>query len=362
MDDWSAKSKAIWAPINCNMETLLHILLQHHPLGSLSEFRNNSLIALQQRSPHATSLTPHFFSHGDTLCDRKSRKISHLIHRATGLQIPGTPLPIYPYPCQDPDSHPMRTGTSQRPAGLNKLARSTSFVLTIYTNPYPQGHSGLQNYGNPLASAPILFVKEDTLPVYNLLHQSFSDNHQKSHIAEIAAVPTPTAPDTDQTDTTPTPPPGPRTLWASDQDAGDALLKWQKAILIQHGQDTGFTQAPIRAGLESTRTSGSEKYKGHVLQVLIEVSPTESTGNTVLKALMECYLLRSTVPASDTLHYTLGEYPSNLVWAQDQTPEHSLHLNAMTGRKNFPVLQGQTRMDYAGRFHHPCVPSSSRHG
>jgi len=46
-------------------------------------------------------------------------------------------------------------------------------------------------------------------------------------------------------DTTPTPPPGPCRLWASDQDAGDALLEWQKVILIQHGQDTGFTQAPI---------------------------------------------------------------------------------------------------------------------
>ena len=108
----------------------------------------------------------------------------------------------------------MRTGTSQRPAGLNELARSTSFVLTIYTIPYPQGHSGLQNYGHPLASAPFLLDKEDALPVYSLMHQSFSDIRQESHIPETAAVPTLTAPDTDQTDTTPTPPPGPRRLWA----------------------------------------------------------------------------------------------------------------------------------------------------
>jgi len=128
----------------------------------------------------------------------------------------------------------MRTGTSQRPAGLNELAHGTSFVLTIYTIPYPQGHSGLQNNGNPLASAPFLLDKEDVSPVYSLMHQSFSDNSQKSHIAETAAEPTLTAPDTDQTDTTPTPPPGPRRLWASDQDAGDVLLKWQKVILIQH--------------------------------------------------------------------------------------------------------------------------------
>ena len=104
-------------------------------------------------------------------------------------------------------------------------------------------------------------------------------------------------------------------------------------ILIQHGQDTGFTQAPIRTGLESARTSGTEKYKGHVVQVLIEVSPTESIGNTVHKALMECYPLQSTVPAPDTLHYTLGKFQSNLVWAQEQTPEHSLHLHALRGRE-----------------------------
>jgi len=157
MDDWSTSSKASWALINCNMATFLHILLQRHPLGSLSEFRINSLIALQQRSPHP-------------LVDRRSRKISHLIHRATGLQLPGTPLPLYSHPCQDPESHLIRTGTSQRPARLNELVRSTSFVLTIYTIPYPQGHSGLQNYGNPLASSSFLFDKEDPLPIYNLMH------------------------------------------------------------------------------------------------------------------------------------------------------------------------------------------------
>jgi len=170
MDDWSTSSKASWAPINCNMATLLHILLQRHPLGSLSEFRINSPITLQQRSQHGTSLGPQCFNHGDNPVDRRSRKISHLIHRATGLQLPGTPLPLYSHPCQDPESHPIRTGTSQRPARLNELVRSTSFVLTIYTIPYPQGHSGLQNYGNPLASSSFLFDKEDPLPIYNLMH------------------------------------------------------------------------------------------------------------------------------------------------------------------------------------------------
>jgi len=100
MDAWSTTAIASWAPINCNVETLLHILPQHHPLGSLSEFRNNSMIALQQRSPPGTTLAPHFFNQGDTKGERRSRKISHLIHRATSLQIPGTPKRSgYSYPC-----------------------------------------------------------------------------------------------------------------------------------------------------------------------------------------------------------------------------------------------------------------------
>jgi len=107
----------------------------------------------------------------------------------------------------------------------------------------------------------------------------------------------------------------------------------QRVILIQDGRDKGFTQAPTRAGLESIRTAGTEEYKGHVLEVQIEVSPTESIGNTVHKILLECYLQRSTVPAPDTLYYTLGEFPSNLVWAQEQTTEHSIQLNAMIGRE-----------------------------
>jgi len=315
MDDWSNRAIASWAPINCNMETLLHILLQQHALGSLSEFRNNSMVALQQHSPLGTTLTPHFFNHGDTECGRKSRKISHLINHATSLQIPRTPLHSrHSYPCQDTDSHPARTGTSQRPKLLNEVVCSTSFALTIYTIPYSQGHTGLRKSGNPSAAAPFLLDKKDTIPVYRLIHQTFSDNLQKYHLAGTAGQ-----------GTTLTPPPRPRKLWASGQGASDAALKWQRVILIQDGKDKGFTQAPIRAGLESIRTRGTEENQGHVLEVLIEVSPTESIGNTVHKILLECYLQRSTVPAPDTLHYTLGEFPSNLVWAQEQTPENSLH-------------------------------------
>jgi len=122
MEVWINKARISWAPINCNMETLLYILLQQHPLGSLTEFRNNSMVALQQHSPQGTTLTPHFFNHGDTEGERKIRKISHLINRATSLQIPGTPKRSrHSYPCQDTDSHPARTGTSRRPELFNGM-------------------------------------------------------------------------------------------------------------------------------------------------------------------------------------------------------------------------------------------------
>jgi len=58
-------------------------------------------------------------------------------------------------------------------------------------------------------------------------------------------------------------------------------LQWQRVILIQDGKDTGFTQAPTRAGQESIRTNDTEEYKGHVLEVLIEVSPTENIRMTL---------------------------------------------------------------------------------
>jgi len=207
--------------------------------------------------------------------------------------------------------------------------------------PYPQGHTGLRKSGNLLAAAPFLLDKKDTIPAYSLMHQTFSDNLQQYHSAEASTGPRNplTDPGTAGKGPTLTPPPRLRKLWASGQGAEDLALKWQRVILIQDGKDKGFTQAPIREGLESTKTRGTEKYKGHVLEVLIEVSPTESIGNTVHTILLECNLQRSTVPAPDTLHYTLGEFLSNMVWAQEQTPEHSFHLNAMTGREMFPSCE-----------------------
>ena len=216
-----------------------------------------------------------------------SRQISHLIWRATGLQAPGTPLPYYSHPCQDPTSHPVRTGTTPRPEGLQELILSTSFSLTIYTVPYPQGHSGLRSHGNPLMASPFLFDKADLLPVYNIMHQSFSDNLRKSQAdASNSALPT-TTQNGFQLDIVPIPPPEPRRLWASTQGEGDS--QWRNVILIQHGSDDGFTQAPPRSGAENARSSIPEIYLGHVLRVTIATRPTDSIGHMIQQALKWCY-------------------------------------------------------------------------
>ena len=59
--------------------------------------------------------------------------------------------------------------------------------------------------------------------------------------------------------------------------------------------------------------------------------PNRKYRPAVHKLLLKCYSQWSTVPAPDTLQYTLGEFPSNLVWTKEQTTEHSLHLNAISG-------------------------------
>jgi len=128
MDDWSSTAQ-IWAPINCTMETLLHILLQQHPLGSLTEFRNNSMVALQQHSPQEITLAPHFFNHGDTEVETKSRRISHLTHRATGLQTPETSIhSTFPSMLRSRQSsssewHCPKTGATER-AGTKHLVHT----------------------------------------------------------------------------------------------------------------------------------------------------------------------------------------------------------------------------------------------
>jgi len=104
MDDWSDSSK-IWAPINCNMSTLLHILFQHHPLGSLSEFRNNSLISLQQRSPHGISLGPQSWGHPSRQKEQKDQSSDSSSYGPTNTRISITFLPLsMPGPCEPPDS------------------------------------------------------------------------------------------------------------------------------------------------------------------------------------------------------------------------------------------------------------------
>jgi len=297
------------------------------------------VISLQQRSPHGATLTPHFFNQGDTKSGRKSKKISHLIHRATDLQLPGTSKRSeYAYPCQDPKSHPERTGTSRRPTSLNELERSTSFVLTIYTIPYPQGHSGLQREGNSSATTPFLLDKDDASPVYCLMHQTFSVDRHRNYTAETSAVHKLDTPDTEEIHA---PPSGltSRKSWGSDHKTREKTPHWQRVILTQDCTAPGFIQAPIRTGQCSCRTNDVEEYKGHVLEVLIEVNPNDTVSNAIHKLLLKCYSQPATVPAPHTLRYTLGDLPSHVVWTQEQTPTDSLHLNASTGIEMSPAYE-----------------------
>jgi len=169
-DDWDNTTQ-IWAPINCTMDTLTHLLLEQHPLGSLPELRHHSMVALQQHTPQGMLMAPHFFNYGDTEVDTKNRRISH---PEPGLQAPGASR--HPFSCQHSDNHPIKSGTAQRTELLTELIRSTSFTLTIYTVPYPQGHSGPQANGHPLTATPFLFDRRDVTPVYQIMYQTFSDS------------------------------------------------------------------------------------------------------------------------------------------------------------------------------------------
>ena len=167
------------------------------------------------------------------------------------------------------------------------------------------------------------------------MHQSFSDNRLKSQAAARTIVPSTTALNAHQMDTGPTPPPEPRRLWASEQGGGDTLLQWRNVILIQHGLDKGFTQAPPRSGVDSTRPTKPEAYQGHVLQLMIAALPTDSIGYMILQALELCYPPGPIVPTPDTLHYTLGEHPSHLAWTHDRRPYYDTQLNAEIKREIF---------------------------
>jgi len=184
MEDWNNTAVKSWAPINSNMETLLHILLQQHPLGSLAKFRNNTMLVLQQQSPKGVPLAPHLFNCGDTGSEKQSRKISHLICRATSLMAPirtsRTRCTGYSYSCLDPASHQhTRSGTTQRPALLNDLVQSTSFTARIYAIPCPQEHAGLRKGGllpTPPAATPFMLNEMDTRPVHEMMHSGISEN------------------------------------------------------------------------------------------------------------------------------------------------------------------------------------------
>jgi len=203
-----------------------------------------------------------------------------------------------------------------RPLSINK-------ALTIYTILYPQGHSGPQVNGHPLMATPFLFDRRDTTPVYRLMYQTFSDSLHDRQPTEVSSEPQHTlaAMAAIREGDGSTPPPSYRTIWASDQRSREDALKWWRVILIQNGKDKGFTQAPIRTGPGSVRTGGIEEYKGHVLEVRIEASPTVTVGTIAQNIFQQCYTLGSVAPTSNTLYYTLGSSSRHSNLNQRRTPE-----------------------------------------
>ena len=162
------------------------------------------------------------------------------------------------------------------------------------------------------------------------MHQTYSEDRHRNYITEALAVPNLAAPDTDEIHMPPLDPTS-RKVWGSDLDTGNYAPHWQRAILIQDGTAPGFPQAPIRIGQGSTSENEMERYKGHVLEVLIKVKPGETVGNAIHKVLLKCYPQPATVPAPHTLKYTLGDFPSHVVWTQEQTPADSPRMHIISG-------------------------------
>jgi len=251
--------------------------------------------------------------------DREKRKISHLLHRATELQAhPGNYFSRsrYAYPCQDPKNHPIRTGVSQRPTWVNELERSTSCTLTVYTIPYPQGHQGFLRVGNPLASTPFLFRREDALPVHNLMHHTYSKDRYRHHSSDIIEGPNSAAPGTKESEESPTLTIY-RKVWGPDLEAENDNPNWQRVILIQDGRAPGFPRAPTLIRHGATIENDMEPYTGHVMEVQIKAQPGETVGSAIQKALQKCYPQPKAALAPHTLRYTLGDFPSHAIRTQE---------------------------------------------
>ena len=200
---------------------------------------------------------------------------------------------------------------------MNELERSTSCTLTVYTIPYPQGHQGLQGVGNPPASTPFLFHKEDALPIYNLMHHTYSKDRHGHHFSETAVTPNPAASSTEESEEAPTLLIS-RKVWGSDLVAENDTPNWQRAILIQDGRIPGFPRAPILIGQGATIENDMESYTGHVIEVQIKAQPGETVGSVIQKALQKCYPQPKSVPAPHTLRYTLGDFPSHAIRTQER--------------------------------------------
>jgi len=162
------------------------------------------------------------------------------------------------------------------------------------------------------------------------MHQTYSDDRHRHHIPEALAISNPAASDTEEIHKPPIDPTSGK-VWGPDLDTENDTPYWQRAILIQDGRASGFLQAPIQIGQGSTIENEMEAYKGHILEVRIKAKPGETVGSAIQKALLKCYPQLASVPAPHTLRCTLGDFPSNAVWTQEQAPADSLHMHIMSG-------------------------------
>jgi len=200
---------------------------------------------------------------------------------------------------------------------MNELIRNTSFTLTIYTVHYPQDHLGPQANGRPLTATPFLFDRRDDTPVYRQMYQAFSDNLQDRQPTEASLDPQHTLAATAVTrgEDGSTSHMSYRTIRTFDQKSVENTLQWWWVILIQNGQDQGFTQA----GPGYDRTVVTEVYTGHVLEVRIETTPTTTVGTVAQNIFRQCYTQGSEVPTSDSVYYTLGSSSRHSNLNQRQT-------------------------------------------
>jgi len=118
-----------WLPANGNMEAILELALQCHPIGKLASFPANTLVAVQQNSLTGKMISPHLSNCGDTATDSKEGSsatsyteppATHIGSSRRGQTFLRTTL--------------LSRRSVSRPQLVNTLVESTTFTLTIHTS------------------------------------------------------------------------------------------------------------------------------------------------------------------------------------------------------------------------------------